>query len=237
MPREPRQIEIGGIYHIINRAVEGREIFCKPQDFHRFILGLEFCNTDKSTDLWRLVGSDPTLPELAERLKSERSEKSNPLVKNLAFVLMPNHIHLILQEIKEGGISKYMQKLGGYSTYFNQQYKRTGSLFQSRFKSVLIKDDNQLNNVFVYLHSNPVELWESGWKDFKVKNQKQAIKKLAEYWPSSYNDYVGEPRFPRVVDKKFFLDFYGSKKDCRQVVEDWISFKAQETEIAKKTLE
>ncbi len=231
MPRQPRQFEIGGIYHIINRSIEGREIFCKPQDTHRFILGLEFCNTDKSTDLWSLVGSDPTKPsDIAERLKIERGERNNPLVKNLAFTLMPNHIHLILQEIKEGGISKYMQKLGGYSTYFNKQYRRTGSLFQSRFKSVPIKDDAQLSKVFVYLHSNPVELWESDWKNFKVKNKKQAIKKLEDYWPSSYNDYIGKPKFPRVITRKFFLDFFGSERACRQVVEDWISFKAEESE-------
>lgn len=236
MPRQPRQFEINGIYHIVQRGIEKRKIFLKPQDYHRFILGLECCNTSEPTDLWTLiVGSDPTM--LGKRLTEQRNKKLAPITKLLAFVLMPNHIHLILQEIKEGGISKYVQKLGGYATYFNKQYDRVGALFQSRFKAVPIKDDTQLNTVFAYVHTNPVELWEPGWKKCKVKNPEKAIKKLEGYWASSYNDYIGKPKFPQAIHRKFFLDFYNGEKRCEQAVKDWVLFKAGKTQFNPEIME
>ncbi len=237
MPRQPRQFEINGIYHVVKRGVEKRKIFLKPQDYHRFILGLEFCNTPESTDLWALiVGSDPPI-KLVKRLEEKRKMKNVPIVEVLAFTLMPNHFHVILREIKEGGISQFMQKMGGYSTYFNKQYDRVGTLFQSRFRAVRIQNDVQLNAVFAYVHTNPVELWEPGWKEHKVKNPGRAIKELEGYWASSYNDYIGEPKFLHVVDRNFFLDFYGSEKRCREVVAEWIRFKAGQTEFGQEIIE
>lgn len=235
MPRQPRQFEINGIYHVVKRGIEKRKIFLKSQDYHRFILGLEFCNTHEPTDLWSLiVKSGPTI---GERLEEKRKKKETPLVEVLAFALMPNHFHAILREIKENGISQYMQKMGGYSTYFNKQYDRVGPLFQSRFKMIRIKDDVQLNTVFAYVHTNPIELWEPGWKEGKIKNPERAIKKLDEYLASSYNDYIGKPKFPHVVNRDFFLDFYGSEKRCKQAVEDWIRFKAGKTEFGPEIIE
>ena len=121
MPRQPRQFEINGIYHVLHRGVEKRNIFLKPQDYSRFILGLEFCNTPRPANLWSLiVGSDPT--KFKQRLSEERKQKHNKIVDLLAFVLMPNHFHLIFQEIVGGGISLFMKKLGGYCIYFNLKW-------------------------------------------------------------------------------------------------------------------
>lgn len=222
---------------MVKRGVEKRKIFLKPQDYHRFILALEFCNTSEPADLWSLiVGSDPTI-KLVKRFEEKRKVKHIPLVEVLAFALMPNHFHAILREIKDGGISQFMQKMGGYSTYFNKQYNRVGTLFQSRFKAVRIKDDVQLDTVFAYVHTNPVELWEPGWKERKVKSPARALKKLEEYLASSYNDYIGKPKFPHVVNRRFFLDFYGSEKRCREAVEDWIRFKAGQDEFGPEIIE
>jgi len=235
MPRKPRQLEVEGIYHIVKRGVEKRDIFLKPQDYSRFILGLEFCNTTSPTDLWSLVGTVPT--KLKEQLQERRRTKGSFLVEVLAFALMPNHIHLILREIIPGGISLFIRKLGGYSTYFNKQYKRVGPLFQSRFKDVPIRNDIQLHNAFVYVHTNPVELWESGWKEFYVRNPKTALRKLKEYQFSSFNDYIGNETFPSTISRDFFLNFYGNEQRCHQAVEDWISFKARETQLGSEILE
>ena len=242
MPRQQRQFEEGGIYHVIKRGVDGRKIFLKSQDKHRFILGLEFCNSTEPTDLWTLlVGSDPTRTakhvRLAERLVKGREKHETSLTEVLAFVLMPNHFHLILREIKEGSISQFMQKLGGYSTYFNKQYKRVGALFQSRFKAVHIKDDVQLDTVFAYVHTNPVELWEPNWKECKVKDSREAIKKLGEYWASSYHEYIGKPKFSQVVARDFFLDFYGSEMKCKRAVEDWGQYKASQAKFGPEIIE
>ena len=73
MPRKPREFEVSKIYHIVKRGVEGRDIFLKPQDYSRFIFGLEFCNTSDSTDLWELIGGSD--PPMRERLRKIREEK------------------------------------------------------------------------------------------------------------------------------------------------------------------
>lgn len=94
---------------------------------------------------------------------------------------MPNHYHLILREIISGGISLFMQKIGGYTGYFNQQYNRNGTLFDSRYKYIEIKDDAQLFAAFNYVHTNPVELVEPMWKEQKVKDfdkAKSFLKKI-----------------------------------------------------------
>lgn len=226
MPRKLRQFATGGVYHIINRGVEKRKIFMKPQDYSRFILGLEFFNRGDANNLWELIAKAGTVPA-SERIAKERKRKGGPLVELMAFALMPNHYHLIVREIKKSGISLFMRKMGGYATYFNKQYKRIGPLFQSRYKAVRIQTEIQLSNIFVYVHTNPVELKEPKWKELKVENKINAINWLETYRWSSYHDYVGNPTFPDVTERKFFLDLYGGEKGCRQAVEDWIGFKAE----------
>lgn len=246
MPRQLRNFEEGGIYHIVNRGVEKRDIFLKPQDYSRFTLGLEFCNTIEQVDLWNLIGkggSDPPLPALeksaSQKLKEQRkkNKKAGCIAEILAFALMPNHYHLIVREIVEKGISLFMQKIGGYSTYFNTQNDRVGPLFQSRYKSIRIKDDRQFMHTFVYLHTNPVELIEPGWKDFRVKNKKKALNWLNSYEWSSYRDYIGEKRFPYIINRDFFLETFGGENGCRKTVENWIGFEAENTELGSEIIE
>lgn len=225
MPRQNRQFVVGEIYHIINRGVEKRKIFTKPQDYSRFILGLEFFNREVPNNLWELISKAGTVPAF-ERIKNERENKASPIVELMAFALMPNHYHLIIREISSGGISLFMRKMGGYSTYFNKQHNRVGPLFQSRYKAISIQTDTQLSNIFTYVHANPVELEEPKWKELKVENERNAINWLESYRWSSYRDYVGNPTFPNVTNRKFFIDLFEGEKGCRQAVYDWIKFKA-----------
>lgn len=246
MPRAPRQIEVDGIYHVVNRGVEQRRIYLKNQDYSRFVFCLEFFNDTAPVNLWEIValaakprgakaGTDPAL--YTERLEAWRSKKREPLVELLEFELMPNHYHLVMREIRPGGISEFMKKLGGYASYFNKQYGRVGPLFQSRFKAVQIKGDIQLANVFVYVHTNCIELKEPGWKDFKVRDLAGALRWRENYKWSSYHDYVGRPLFPTVTERRFLLDFFGGQENCRRAVEDWIAFKAANAELGNEVLE
>ncbi len=125
---------------------------------------------------------------------------------------MPTHIHLLVQEIVEGGISKYMHKLGGYSFYFNKQYERSDTLFK-RYKVVPIKTDEQLHIAFTYVHTNPISLWEPKWKKNKVKSKEESIKKLENYFWTSYASYIGKSnKFLNSINREFFLNFFGGKK-------------------------
>jgi REP element-mobilizing transposase RayT len=73
-----------------------------------------------------------------------------------AWVLMTNHVHLLFRSGK-GGISGVMRKLlTWYAQYYNRRHKRTGHLFENRYKSILCDEDNYLLALVRYIHLNPV---------------------------------------------------------------------------------
>jgi putative transposase len=90
-------------------------------------------------------------------------------VELVAFCLMPNHFHLLVKEVEEGGVASYMQRvLGGYTKYFNTKYEASGHVFQGPYKAVHVKDDNQLLYLSAYIHRNPrtLEAWRAREFDY-----------------------------------------------------------------------
>ena len=129
---------------------------------------------------------------------------------------MPNHFHLLVQQLTEKGIEFFMQKIGGYSRFFNKKYRRAGTLFQDRYKIVHIKTEDQLKNNFVYIHTNPVGLIEPEWKEWKVRDAGKAIRFLEEeYSWSSHQDYLGKRNFPSITNREFFLNLFGGERNKR----------------------
>jgi len=73
-----------------------------------------------------------------------------------AWVLMDNHVHILFKSGKDG-ISTVMRKLlTWYAQYFNRRHRRTGHLFENRYKSILCDEDNYLLALVRYIHLNPV---------------------------------------------------------------------------------
>ncbi|OGD56426.1 hypothetical protein A2V71_04650 [Candidatus Berkelbacteria bacterium RBG_13_40_8] len=88
---------------------------------------------------------------------SSLKNDSPKFVKTVAYCIMPTHFHLILGQIGNNGISKFMAKvLNSYSRYFNLRYKRKGPLWEGHFKNVLVNSDEQLLHLTRYIHLNPV---------------------------------------------------------------------------------
>jgi putative transposase len=74
-----------------------------------------------------------------------------------AYVLMTNHVHLLLTPMQEHGVSHLMQDLGRkYVRYINHTYRRTGTLWEGRYKSSLIDSDAYLLTCMRYIELNPV---------------------------------------------------------------------------------
>lgn len=142
-------------------------------------------------------------PTLAEVLKIPITEKLTAIG---AFCLMPNHFHLLLQEIKEGGISTFMQKIGtAYTMYFNIKYERTGGLFIGPFRSKHIADDVYLQRVIQYIHCNPAEIFEPQWKEGVVNHMATLEKRLQEYPYASLGAYSdNEHEFRKILDASVF---------------------------------
>src|SRR3989338_8322180 len=164
------EFSIDEYYHLYNRGVEKRVIFEDKNDYSRFVGLLYACNSEVSFNA-RELNKGETFAETVLR----EADREEPLVSIGAYSLMPNHFHLLVKEIKEGGISAFMQKLStAYTMYFNKKRSRSGVLFQGVFKSQHINSDEYLKYLFSYIHLNPIKLVESGWKDFGIKNKKRA---------------------------------------------------------------
>lgn len=121
-------------------------------------------------------------------------------VELVCFALMPNHFHILIREVKEKGISQYMQRvLTAYTKYFNAKYNKSGHLFQGPYKIIHVEDNRQLLHLSAYIHRNPRELRD--WR-----------KKELEYIWSSYQDYVGENRWGNLLAQDMILDQFKNKQ-------------------------
>lgn len=219
-------------YHLVKRGVEERDIFLDEEDSLRFINSLLVFNDRKPAPWGVRAFWDQRDPSSLRHYIPEDS-----IIEIHAFALMKNHFHLLIRQIKENGVIDFMRKLGGYSYYFNKKYKRVGPLFQGRFKAVLIKTEEQLKNVFVYIHTNPVSLMEANWKENGIKNLSQTARFLEEYKWSSYPDYLDKESFPNVINKKFFLEVFGGQEECKKEVESWLQYKKDMNKINNIILE
>ena len=128
-------------------------------DRQRFIKSLYLLNDAYRDDNWH---RDTTNLSLFERPAHWPERK--PLVSILAYTLMPNHFHLILQEIELGGIAKFMQRLGGsMALCFNLKYKEQGSIFQGSYNSRTVGKNAYLQYLIAYvLVKNVFELYPGG---------------------------------------------------------------------------
>ncbi len=160
-------------YHVFNRGVDKRKVFMENKDYSRFLFGLrDFNDENSSINLCRRIIVENNSVSVGHRMSLKTKQKDRkPVIKIHCSCLMPNHFHLILEQLEENGISKFMQKLGiGYTKYFNQKYERSGVLFQGKFKAVLIDRDEYLNYLKQYIYMNPLDLFELGWKENGLKD-------------------------------------------------------------------
>lgn len=182
----------GEFYHIYNRGTDKRIIFADEYDFKRFLQSMDEFNAIEP------IGSIYENSFLKDQLGSRRLERSKQgkLVKIVAFCLNLNHFHFVLQQIEERGIEKFMQRLGtGYTKYFNNKYKRSGVLFQGKFKARHVDSNEYLLHLSAYVNLNnrvhklrsrapksSYEEYQSGKKGFCSKKVIiDQFKNLAEY--------------------------------------------------------
>jgi putative transposase len=126
MPRRPR-INLADIpQHIVQRGINREPCFFAEEDYHCYLHWLQ-----KSAVDWRCSIH--------------------------AYVLMTNHVHLLVTPEQPEGIAKLMQSIGRrYVQYINRSYRRTGSLWEGRFKSSLVQAEEYLLTCMRYIELNPV---------------------------------------------------------------------------------
>ena len=126
MARQPRFILPGYPQHVIQRGNNRQVIFCAENDYRFYLENLSDAADEFDCDIH-------------------------------AYVLMTNHVHLLVTPQQENSVSKMMQSLGRrYVQYFNYTYRRTGTLWEGRYKASLIDTDLYLLTCMRYIELNPV---------------------------------------------------------------------------------
>ena len=217
----------GEFYHLYNRGTEKRKIFLNTADYERFLSLLFLCNGTHPVRIDNLLQQQAfqqgrTLLELAFAL-----ERGKPLVDICAYVLMPNHFHLLVRECEEGGISHFMQKLlTAYTMYFNTRRTRSGALFQGKYKATHAHKDRYLKYLTSYIHLNPIKLIEPKWKETGIVNRSKAEKFLTTYRYSSFLDYSGDKRIEGcLIEKTALPEYFETPKSFRNSVTEWLNFR------------
>ncbi|MFK8067414.1 MAG: transposase [Gammaproteobacteria bacterium] len=126
MPRKPRFFLPGVPVHVVQRGHNREPVFFDDADYQAYLTWL-----------------------------------SNALERHAcklhAYVLMTNHIHLLITPKEKNGVSRVMQSIGRYYVpYINDQYQTSGSLWEGRYKSSLIHEDEYLLACMRYIELNPV---------------------------------------------------------------------------------
>jgi REP element-mobilizing transposase RayT len=126
-----------------------------------------------------------------------------------AWCLMTNHYHLLL-ETPRGNLSQVMRHINGaYTNYFNAKRKRSGHLFQGRYKAILIEADPYLVELSRYIHLNPVRA--------------KIVAKPEDYPWSSYGAYVDLQARVKWHKTEYILEQFAGRSDrYRQFVEDFL---------------
>jgi REP element-mobilizing transposase RayT len=165
----------GAYHHVMNRGIEGKDIFFDENAIFYFL----------------------------ESMK----EKSNKLkMRILAYCIMPNHFHLIVQN-SSGKLSAFMKQLNGqYGMYYRKRKGGKGHVFQGRFKSTLIQEDAYMRMVIIYVLLNPV--------------QKGIVRDPRAYRWSSIGEYYKEEDSP-FVDNKFVEGMLSSEEEMYKLLNEW----------------
>lgn len=119
-----------------------------------------------------------------------------------AYVLMTNHVHLLVTPHTEAGIGKMMQAVGRrYVQYFNYIYQRTGTLWEGRYRATLVDAEQYLLSCYRYIELNPVRA--------------QTVKHPREYPWSSYRYHADGQEDPLVVDHTLYLSLHRNAEQRR----------------------
>lgn len=218
MQREP--FTIGSYVHVVKRGARGLPIFKDDTDRWRCLLMLRHFNDEYHSDSWFRDLMDEKLADTLERASVWPEQQS--IVSLLAFTFMHNHFHLLLKEIKEGGIPSFMGKIGkGMTLHANKKYGESGSMFQGPYRSRTVKGDAQFGCVAMYIMvKNVFELYPGGLEK-AVREFDKAYEWALTYPYSSLMDY-NRKRESLLIQEDLLADLFPNARAFRTFAKDYI---------------
>lgn len=185
---------IGEYYHVYNRGTDKRNIFVDNNDLNRFWKSVEDFNQKNP------IGSVYEYSFLKDSEKQNRKA----LVKFVAYCVNPNHFHFLVTPVVDKGVEKFMQRLGnGYTKYFNNRHKRSGVLFQGKFKAKHVDSNEYLLHLSAYINSN-----------------NQLGHRMSKLSKSSNTEYLGGRVKGGVCDTNIILDQFRNLKEYQDFVNE-----------------
>jgi|AntRauTorckE6833_2_1112554.scaffolds.fasta_scaffold06956_6 putative transposase len=219
-----RSFSKGSYVHVIKRGVRGLPIVKDTHDKWRFMRLLRYFNDENSHTNWHrqvvAAGAEGRYMPWPKRWQ-ERSA----LVHIHAFVLMPNHFHLLLEEIDDGGIAKFMKKISESMTkYYNKKYDQKGSLFQGPYKASEVTTDEYLKFLFGYiLVKNPFELYPDGFKA-AANNFESAFLWAKNYPFSNLPGFLTKKNRTEITEKSAGEEFFSDLSDFKVVAKEAVRY-------------
>lgn len=200
---------MGSFIHVVKRGARGTNIVRDVDDKNRFLLMLAHLNDQYQPNNWFRDIRDNKHSMFDRPSEWPRQKK---IVHILAFCLLNNHFHLLLEEIEEGGISRFMQRTGtAMANHFNEKYEEQGSLFQGAYRSRTISRDSYLRYVLAYIQLknafDALRLAPSARAhDFDLLYEKASL-----YPYSSLGDHLSIVNRP-VIERNLLLEFMPAKE-------------------------
>lgn len=212
------ELVTGEICHVFNKSIAGYKIFNDESDYIRMAQVLMYYQKKNKTVRF----SEYLRREKTQENIMQDAEETEKLVNIVAYCLMSTHIHLILEQLQEKGISEYMRKiLDSYSRYFNIKHNRKGPLWEGRFKKVIVETEGQLLHLTRYIHLNPVSAY--------------LVNKPEDWRFSSYGEYLSEDSREKFCNYKKILDF--KPETYRKFVENNIEYQRELANIKNFTFD
>ncbi|KKQ34926.1 MAG: Transposase [Candidatus Nomurabacteria bacterium GW2011_GWB1_37_5] len=213
---------IGNIVHVYNRGNRKQEIVRDNLDRFRFLQALFYFNDEYSCPNPFRTLEDLLKPGFNKTIVWPKEwPKRRPLVKVLAYILKDNHFHLILEEIKENGIARFMHKFGtGVTNRFNTRYQEVGRLFQGPYKLKVVDNNNYLTYLSIYLHiKNAFEIYPGGMNK-ALKNFDKAYEFAEKYPYSSFADYIVKNKWKIIGQDNLISKLMENKKDFKKLAKN-----------------
>lgn len=224
MPYRKVQLNNEEFFHVCSKSIAGYVIFNNRNEFLRMIQLIRYYQirdvSQKFSHFIDNIGIEGFDEKFAMFINKNAHKK---LVRLVAYCLMPTHLHLVLQQLMDNGISLFLKSvLNGYSSYFNLKHNRRGPLWEGRFQAVLIESNEQLLHLTRYVHLNPATA---------------GIVHMPEDWEySSYREHTGENNKSKNISQ--FEDIIDlSSRDYQKFVNDRISYQKELARIKNLLLE
>ena len=214
----------GELYHIVNRSIAEFKIFNSEADYVRVKNLIKYYQAESPLLRFsHFLQSSPIRDQNLMMYPESNYGCKEKIVAIIAYCIMPTHLHLILKQLKEKGITNFMNIVSnGYTKYFNTKHKRKGPLWEGRFKRVHVDTDEQLIHLTRYIHLNPVSAY--------------LVKKPEDWRASSYKEYLGiEGKDNRICDYEKILEIHPDQ--YKKFVEDNIDYQRRLAKIKNLILE